>query len=80
MLAYAALLAALLVSGFGWTATQFNAIDGKFNAVNSRIDTLDGKIGTANGKVDALDSKIDEQGERLARIETLLSERLPATR
>ena len=52
MLAYAALLTALLVGGFGWTAAQFNA----------------------------LDSKIDTHSERLARIETLLSERLPAPR
>ena len=50
MLAYAALLTALLVGGFGWTATQFSAVD----------------------------SKLDEHSERLARIETLLVERLPA--
>ncbi len=66
MLAYAALLTALLVGGFGWTAAEFSAIDGK-------IDALDGKI-------DALDNKIAVHGERLARIETLLSERLPAPR
>ena len=64
MLAYAALLTALLVGGFGWTAVQFNAIDGKFNAID--------------GKIDALDTKIDVHGERLVRIETVLSERLPA--
>ena len=63
MLAYAALLTTLLVGGFGWTATQFNAIDSRFDAVSSRFD--------------ALDSKIDARSERLARIETLLSERLP---
>ena len=50
MLAYAALLTALLVGGFGWTATQFNAVD----------------------------SKLDEHSERLAWIENLLIERLPA--
>ncbi|MCY3873125.1 MAG: hypothetical protein OXF88_02390 [Rhodobacteraceae bacterium] len=64
MLAYAALLTALLVGGFGWTAVQFNALDGKFNALD--------------GKIDALDTKIDVHGERLVRIETVLSERLPA--
>ena len=52
MLAYAALLTALLVGGFGWTAAEFNA----------------------------LDRKIDVHSEKLARIETLLSERLPASR
>ena len=65
MLAYAALLTALLVGGFGWTAAQFTAIDGKFSALD--------------GKFSALDSKIDAHSERLARIETLLSERLPAS-
>ncbi len=59
MLAYAALLTALLVGGFGWTAAQFDAVE---------------------SKIDALDSKIDAHGERLTRIETLLSERLPAPR
>lgn len=57
MLAYAALLTALLVGGFGWTAAQFNIID---------------------SKIHALDSKIDAHGERLAWMEILLSERLPA--
>ena len=52
MLAYAALLTALLVGGFGWTAAEFNS----------------------------LDRKIDVHSEKLARIETLLSERLPASR
>ena len=52
MLAYAALLTALLVGGFGWTAAEFNS----------------------------LDWKIDVHSEKLARIETLLSERLPAPR
>ena len=66
MLAYAALLTALLVGGFGWTAAQFNALDSKFDAID--------------GKFIALDSKIDAHSERLARIETLLSERLPAPR
>lgn len=70
MLAYAALLTALLVGGFGWTAAQFNALDSQFNALDSKIGALDSKIG-------ALDSKIDAHSERLARIETLLSERLP---
>ena len=50
MLAYAALLTALLVGGFGWTAAQFNA----------------------------LDNNIDVHGERPVRIETVLSEHLPA--
>ena len=59
MLAYAALLTALLVGGFGWTAAEFNSLDNKFNA---------------------LDRKIDVHSEKLARIETLLSERLPASR
>ncbi|MCY3872696.1 MAG: hypothetical protein OXF88_00205 [Rhodobacteraceae bacterium] len=62
MLAYAALLTALLVGGFGWTAAQFNALDRKIDS-----------------KIDALDSKIDVHSERLTRIETLLSERLPAS-
>ncbi|MCY3872695.1 MAG: hypothetical protein OXF88_00200 [Rhodobacteraceae bacterium] len=75
MLAYAALLTALLVGGFGWTAVQFNAIDGKFNAIDGKFDALGSKI---DSKIDALDSKIDAHSERLTRIETLLSERLPA--
>ena len=71
MLAYAALLTTLLVGGFGWTAAQFNAVDNQFNAVSGQFNALNSKIGT-------LDSKIDAHSERLARIETLLSERLPA--
>ena len=92
MLAYAAMLTALLVGGFGWTAAQFNAIDSKFNAIDSkfnaidsrfnaidsRFNAIDGKIDAIDGKIDAIDGKIDANSERLARIETLLSERLPA--
>ncbi len=37
MLAYAALLTALHVGGFGWTATQFNAIDGKIDVHGERL-------------------------------------------
>ena len=64
MLDYAALLTTLLVGGFGWTAVLFNAVDNQFNAVSSQFD--------------ALDRKIDAHSERLARIETMLPERLPA--
>ncbi len=72
MLAYAALLTALLVGGFGWTTAQFNAFESKtaaqFNALESKT----------TAQFNALESKIDAHSERLARIETLLSERLPA--
>ncbi len=78
MLAYAALLTALLVGGFGWTAAQFNALDGKFNAIDGKFNALDGKFNALDTKIDALDTKIDVHGERLVRIETVLSERLPA--
>ena len=61
MLAYAALLTALLVGGFGWTTAQFNAFEIKTTA-----------------QFNFLESKMDAHSERLARIETLLSERLPA--
>lgn len=68
MLAYAALPTALLVGGFGWTAAQFSAIDGKFETLENKFDR----------KFEAVDSKLDEHSERLTRIETLLIERLPA--
>ncbi len=45
-------------------ADGFGWTAAQFNAVDSQFN--------------ALDSKIDAHGERLARIETLLSERLPA--
>ena len=72
MLAYAALLTALIVGGFGWMST--------------RIDTLDAKttvqIGTLDAKISALDAKIDETREemvqRLTTIETIINERLPS--
>ena len=71
MLAYAALLTTLLAGSIGWSAAQFNAIDNRFNAIDNKFSALDDKI-------NALDDKISEHGERLARIETLLMERLPA--
>ena len=58
--------AALLVGGFGWTAARFDAVDAK-------IDTLD-------AKVDAVDAKIDAVVERLARLETIIDERLSPPR
>ncbi len=74
MLAYAALLTTLLVGGFGWTASQLNALDARTNA---RIDALNAKVDALDAKVDALDAKVDGIGERLVRLETLISERLP---
>ena len=78
MLAYAALLTTLLAGSIGWSAAQFNAIDNRFNAIDNRFNAIDNKFSALDDKINALDDKISEHGERLARIETLLMERLPA--
>ena len=68
MLAYAALLTTLLVGGFAWTSSQINALDTKIGALDTK---------TAS-RLNTLDAKIDANAERLARLEVLLTERLPS--
>ena len=72
MLAYAALLTALIAGGFGWMNTRIDALDAKTTA---QFGGLDSKIG-------GLDAKINETREemvqRLTAIETIINERLPS--
>ena len=75
MLAYAALLTTLLVGGFAWTSSQINALDTKIGALDMKTGTLDSKTAS---QLSALDAKIDANAERLARLEVLLTERLPS--
>ena len=75
MLAYAALLTTLLVGGFAWTSSQINALDTKIGTLDTKIGTLDTKTAS---RLNTLDAKIDANAERLARLEVLLTERLPS--
>ena len=71
MLAYAALLTALIVGGFGWMNARIDAMNAKIDAKTDGIDA----------KIDGLDAKIDETREemvqRLTAIETIINERIP---
>ena len=72
MLAYAALLTALIVGGFGWMSARIDTLDAKTTA---QIGTLDAKINTLDAKID---KTREEMVQRLATIETIINERLPS--
>ena len=74
MLAYAALLTALIIGGFGWSSSQIDSLGAK-------IGGLDVKIGGVEARIDGLDAKIDmtreEMVQHLTAIETIINEHLP---
>ena len=93
MLAYAVLLTALIVGGFGWMNSRIDTLDAKTTAqilnldakttaqignINNKIDNLDAKT---TAQILNLDAKIDKTREemiqRLTSIETIINERLP---
>ncbi|MCY3872700.1 MAG: hypothetical protein OXF88_00225 [Rhodobacteraceae bacterium] len=72
MLAYAALLTALIVGGFGWMNSRIDNLDAK---TTTQISTLDAKIGSLDAKID---ETREEMVQRLTTIETIIKERLPS--
>ena len=80
MLAYAALLTALIVGGFGWMSSRIDTLDAKIGNLDtkttSQIDTLNAKIGNLDSKmtsrIDTLDAKIGNLDSKMtSRIDTL---------
>ena len=74
MLAYAALLTALIVGGFGWMNSPIDALTAKIGGVDTKMGRLDSKIDELGAKID---ETREEMVQRLTAIETIIKERIP---
>lgn len=75
MLAYAALLTALIIGGFGWSNSQFDTLGARFGGLDAKIGGLEARIGDLDAKIDMTR---EEMVQRLTAIETIIDERLPS--
>ena len=65
----------LIASGIGWVKSDIHAVDAAVQALRTEISANRNRIDIVNDRVSSLETSMPE---RMARIETLLNERLPA--
>ena len=53
--------------------SRFDAVDRRFDAVDRRFESVDRRFEGVDHKLEALNTTVAENGQRLARIETVLS-------
>ena len=73
------IVVAVLVAAIGWVAAEVGDTRGELlAAIQANADRIDANRDRID--IDALNQRLGETNERLARIETLLGERLPERR